>query len=116
VGDCVYPGLIKLPGCSRDSRDIREGQPLSPEEQLGLIVTGGVVVIGFTFAELTLAILGVAAAHAGPPGVVFDILVIFPIEILLIDMEVSIMVSIYRSISTGKKQPVILLPPWGLEE
>ncbi len=116
VGDRVYSGSIKLPGCSSDSRDIGKGQPLSPEEQIGLIVTGGAVVIGFTFAELTLAILGVAAAHAGPPGVVFDILIIFPIELFLIDMEVSIIVSIYRSISTGKKQPVILLPPWGLEE
>ncbi len=88
---------------------------LTPGEKMGLVLTGGATVVAFSAAEISLAIAGVAAADAGPVGIAFDVLVITPIELFLVDVEVAIVSHIYRSLTTGEKQPVILLPPWGLD-
>ena len=66
-------------------------QPLTPIEKAGLILTGVVTTVGIIAAEVTLVIIiiiEVAVLELGPVG----------------------------SITTGEKQPVILLPPWGLEK
>jgi len=60
--------------------------------------------------------LEIAALDLGPVGALFDVFIVTPIELFLIDVDIALWVMIYRSVMTGEKQPVILLPPWGLEK
>ena len=91
-------------------------QPLTPVEKAGLILTGVVTTVGIVAAEVTLVIVEVALLDIEPVGAAIDVFVITPIELFLIDVDVALWAMIYRSITTGEKQPVILLPPWGLEK
>ena len=91
-------------------------QPLTPVEKAGLIITGVVATVGIVIAEVTLIIVEVALLDLEPVGPAIDVFVITPIELFLIDVDVALWAMIYRSITTGEKQPVILWPLWGLEK
>jgi RHS repeat-associated protein len=77
---------------------------LSTSEKTGLIFTGVTLVVGFTAAEVSLGILGIAAIELGPLGIAFDTAVIIPTELFLIDTEVAIMNYIYDTVITGTKE------------
>jgi len=106
---------------AEDQEDTEEPPPPTVEtltlaQKIGMAATGLAMVVGFTAAEASLVLLGIEAASLGPVGVAFDVLVVVPLELFLIDVEVAVAVSIYRSIMTGTKQPVRLAPPWGLDK
>jgi hypothetical protein len=68
-----------------------EKNTLSNAELYGLAVTGIVAEIGLSAAELSLLILQVElATSSGPVGVIFDVLIILPIEILIMDVGIGI--------------------------
>lgn len=62
------------------------------------------MVVGFTAAELSLGVAGVAAASTGPAGIVFDALIVIPTELILIDVEIATVRYIYDVVKTGTKE------------
>jgi len=93
--------------------------PLPPElstgEKIGLTLTGFFMVAGFTVAEISLGIVGLALLfEAGPVGVVAELALIVPAELLLIDVEIGVANYIYNVVSSGTRkghQPEFILIP-----
>lgn len=72
-------------------------------ELYGLIATGIVVESGLVVAEVSLIILQLELAGAGLPGVAFDVFVITPIEIFIMDVGIGIAKYIYEAGQTRQK-------------
>jgi hypothetical protein len=95
-------------GCLNDQHDEDNislpinitGDPPPPElsngEKFGLIFLGVSMVVGFTVAEATFLYLGIGALEAGPLGVVVDLAIVVPVELLLIDVEIGVARNIYN--------------------
>lgn len=94
-------------------------QELTPGEKLGLILTGAATAVGFTAAEVFLLIFGIfAVPELGPVGVVVDLAIVVPSEVLLVDLEIGIMGYIQESVATGTREghkvELTLIPAlWG---
>ena len=70
----------------------------------GLAATGFVAEVGLAFAEISLVVLQVELASIGGPlGVIFDVAVILPMEVLIMDVGIGIAKYIYEAAETKQK-------------
>jgi hypothetical protein len=82
----------------------RDSETLTNFQKIGMVVTVVLLDVVLLAIESMIFVAMLAAAGAGIGGALLDVFILFPVELLLFDLEIGVNKYVYDVVTTGTRQ------------